>query len=327
MMTPGFSPFATATPAQSFAPATASPTNRTVNFPAPAAPTSPLYRKEHLDLREALERENKTLQDQLKRCKTDYKILSEQKDALLGEYRAYKAKKETLCAKYRGDIAVLTDQLNSLTDGQHKPRYTNNKPLSGTKPFVQTPNTHTYLDSSSPRRREKIDARGNEVREKLATVTAANNQAPFAQPTFTEVMRRITPTHKAFDSSLRAPPTAIAGALGSKKATGTSGNGGGSSSSSSSNQYNSSSVGSSNGQAASRQPFSGRAASFSHFDTQQPSPHHDGSGFGQAHSQRDGSISFSMSGSRGGFVFSDRRPGEEEDEGDVPLVMIDLSTR
>ena len=293
-----------------------------------------------MDLREALERENKTLQDQLKKCKADYKILSEQKDALLGEYRAYKAKKETLCAKYRGDIAVLTDQLNSLTDGQHKPRYTNSKPLSGTKPFAHTPSTHTYLDSSSPRRRGKSDARSEEVREKLAAVTANNSHAPFAQPTFTEVMRRITPTHKAFVSSLRAPLAATGGAVNNKRVTGTAATATAAatsisiSSSSSSNQYNSNSISINNGQSVSRQPFSGRSsASFSHFDAMQPSPHHqqhnhhhDGS-FGQAHSHRDGSFSFSASGSRGGFVFSDRRPGEEEDESDVPVVEIDLSTR
>ena len=332
---PSSTPFSSAIHTPAPMPSPMSP-NRTINFQDhQSRPTSPMYRKEHLDLREALERENKALLDQLKRCKADYKALEQQKDQLVGEYCAYKVKKESLCAKYRGDIAVLTEQLNALT-GEKTPKYTNSKPLSHNKPFKPATNTQTYLDPSPGH--ASRDARGEEVREKLAAVTAAGGMAPFAQPTFTQVMRRITPAGKNYIDTLRS------GGGGSKKANGVAG-GSSSSSGSGSNNHGSDS-----------HPSSPRQASFGQLGQPQfdPSPyynhHHEashgsngydhGQGQGQSHPNPHShsrshsyhlSNSFSQSGGSRGqtYVFSDRRPGadDDDDDDDVPVVEIDLSTR
>lgn len=167
----------------------------------PVAPVSPIHRKEQLDIRETLERENAQLREELKKAKARVKELENENGTLSSDFRSYKSKKEALLAKDRGIIAQLTDKLNALT-GEKNPQYSNNKPLSRPSPFKQPANTSKYLEnSSSNKKQQKIS---EDVREKLEAMSASGSSKSFANPTWNDMMRRITPQDHDYNKSLRS---------------------------------------------------------------------------------------------------------------------------
>lgn len=183
--------------------------SETEQAPSSSSLLTPLLRKEHLDIRATLEQENLHLRDELKKARAEIKSLKASHEAISNDFRSYKAKKEGLLAKNLGIIAQLTEKLNGLTEERGPTKtYTNSKPLSRPSPFKQTPNTSSYLDKNESTKKQ--DKFNEDMREKLEAMSAAGSSAPFARPTWNEVMRRITPPDQDFVRSFRssgaAPP-------------------------------------------------------------------------------------------------------------------------
>jgi len=268
--------------------------------------TTPLLRKEHLDIRATLEQENLHLREELKKARAEIKSLKASHEAISNDFRSYKAKKEGLLAKNLGIIAQLTEKLNALTDERGPTKaYTNSKPLSRPSPFKQTPNTSRYLDKNeSSKKQDKLN---EDMREKLEAMSAAGSSAPFARPTWSEVMRRITPLEQDFVRSFRSSSAATPVSQQQHH--------------SSTARPSSASSSMPNGYHGDSAPSSPTHHHHHHSQYQHQSHQH----FHHMHAQHSfHAPSMHSSHSRDTF-FKDRMPGVDDD--DAPVVDIDLSNR
>ena len=263
--------------------------------------SSPLYRKERLDVRETLEQDNAHLREELKKAKAEIKALKQSNETISNNFRSYQAKKDDLLREKLGIIAELKNKIIALT-GERPPNYSNNKPLSQSSPSNRLPSTSVskMLDKSGiSKKQQKLS---EEMRGKLEALSAAGNSAPFAKPTWSTVARHITPREHEFAMSLRgndhhqhhvggASPRQI-----SREASTGAGGGMG--------------LGMGGGTT-----YVGGSPDFQNSYHPTLSLHTEGH-------------AFNLSGSKAlsGHFFKDRRPGED-DGGDEPVIEIDLSTR
>ena len=275
-----------------------------------SGPPSPLYRKERLDVREALERDNAHLREELKKAKAEIKALKIFTETQSNEFRAYQAKKEGLLHEKLTIIGQLKQKLIVLTR-EKGPRYSNNKPLERAQ---SSPSTLTSNWLEKPGGSKKQAKANEEIRAKLEALSSAGNSAPFAKPTWNEVMRRITPHEQDFTRSFRN--NAVSG-LGSasreRDATGTAEGGSPGTSGFNTNNYE-------------RSPTHSHGI---HDHYHQHSFHAANSYSNYGHHDTHGPFSLSSSGASKGHTHINRRPGagDQNDEGDEPIVLIDLSTR
>ena len=282
-----------------------------------SGPVSPLHRKERLDVREALERENAQLRAELKKANDEVKSLKSYNETISNEFRSYKTSKEGLLAQKLGIIAQLSEKLAALT-GEKAPKYSNNRPLSQPSPFRPMPSTSQWLDKpASSRKQQRLN---EEMREKLEAA-GASGSAGFGKPTWSEIMRRVTPHEQDFTRSFRSSSPRHQHSNG----TGSSNSAPASASALVSASASSASLAAHHGErayASSTPNTSLRAptASHEHGNLSSSNGAHD------HHSYAAFNLSASAS-SRGHNIFKDRRPGESEVDDDGPVIEIDLSTR
>lgn len=267
--------------------------------PPAAAPeggaSSPLYRKERLDVRDTLEQDNAHLREELKKAKSEIKALKQTNETISNNFRSYQAKKDDLLREKLGIIAELKNKIIALT-GDRPPNYSNNKPLSQSTPSrQQSTSVSKLLDKSGTSKKQQ--RLSEEMRGKLEALSAAGNSAPFAKPTWSTVARHITPRDHDFARSFRGNDhndhhhhAGGASPRPTPQSTGTGAGGG---------------MGGGTTYVGGSPDFQNSYHSTMSFHTE-----------GHA---------FNLSGSRGHF-FKDRRPGED-DGSDEPAIVIDLSTR
>lgn len=206
------------------------------NMPPSPGYTSPTQRREYLEIRTELEREIKRLQIEVMELKNDNKALHHENIDMKKQLHEHKEKSDECVAKLRNKIAIMKDKIDEhkvITErrvetmtsmgilGMAAPAHANNfiytggilkrhnkegaraRTPRGDRPSSPSPSPMPPLPpppllASSP------NPNSNQINSFYASGSNLLG-ASFAEPTFSELMRRSTPNTKDFQESLRRP--------------------------------------------------------------------------------------------------------------------------